>query len=361
MVYNLWKRLPSQQTVILAPKLPSSTSKDIDRDINVVRRKYPLGQDIFSRIGRTLLVIKNTLQISIVNNLKCIHCAQVISSGVAGLVVKKWKGIPYIVYVYSADILEFSKHTVTRWILEKVLKEAEGIISCSQFAKDILVEKQLALQDKITVVSPGVNIDAFDKGNGTINIKEKYNIPTDCKMLLTVSRLADRKGHENVINTLPQVIDKYPEFVYVIAGSGYKMEFLKELVKNKKLGDKVIFTGAVSSEDLVAFYNACDIFIMTPNYLPVSGDVEGFGIVFLEANACCKPVIAGDTGGVKEAVVGGETGILVDPASLHQIEQAILKLLKDDEYANKLGHQGFVRVKNEFNWEDRALKLKRYV
>ena len=88
------------------------------------------------------------------------------------------------------------------------------------------------------------------------------------------------------------------------------------------------------------------------------GDVEGFGIVFLEANACGKPVVAGRTGGVAEAVADGETGLLVDPENVDEIAAAVLRLLDDDELSRRLGENGLVRARENFNWERRAKEIE---
>jgi phosphatidylinositol alpha-1,6-mannosyltransferase len=112
----------------------------------------------------------------------------------------------------------------------------------------------------------------------------------------------------------------------------------------------VIFAGYVSDEELVDYYNACDVFLLPCREIP-GGDVEGFGIVFLEANACVKPVVAGRSGGVVEAVDDQCTGILVDPKSEEEISQAVIRLLTDPDLCQNLGQQGRARVLERFTWD----------
>jgi phosphatidylinositol alpha-1,6-mannosyltransferase len=100
---------------------------------------------------------------------------------------------------------------------------------------------------------------------------------------------------------------------------------------------------------------------MTPHYIKDAGDIEGFGTVFLEANACGKPVVAGKSGGVSEAVINDRTGLLVDPKDAGQIRSAVLRLLRDEEYARKLGENGLLRVRRDFGWEARAKELEKYI
>jgi phosphatidylinositol alpha-1,6-mannosyltransferase len=112
-----------------------------------------------------------------------------------------------------------------------------------------------------------------------------------------------------------------------------------------------VFAGFVPNEVRGAFYDACDIYAMPSREIPEKGDVEGFGITYLEANAFGKPVIGGRSGGVAEAVIDGVTGILVDPWDVNAIASACIRFLKDPDLAERLGRQGRDRVKTEFSWD----------
>ncbi len=118
-----------------------------------------------------------------------------------------------------------------------------------------------------------------------------------------------------------------------------------------------MFTGEISEEKKSAFYQLCDLSIMTPRQ--IGPDVEGFGTVYLEANQYGKPVVAGRSGGVAEAVVDGVTGLIVDSENINQISEAVMKILTDETLAKKLGEQGKERVKKEFRWEIQVEKLEK--
>ena len=360
-VFNLWGRLPREKTVVLTAKAAGGEEDLPDEDFDIVRETYPSGRSLPARIIRTILVIWHVWRQNCLRRIKCNHCAQLISSGLAGLIVRKLKGTPYVVYVYSADILEFDKNPVTRWLMRRVLEECERVVTCSRFSADVAIRYGSVSEEKILVNTPGVDTDVFNPDRGTGDIRTKYRIPNGHKILLTVSRLDARKGHDMVIQEMPSILSEYPGLSYVIVGAGENKSKLEELVKEKGLTQNVIFIDECPLEELVHFYNACDIFIMVPRYIEETGNVEGFGTVYLEANACGKPVIAGKSGGVSEAVIDGETGILVDPEDISQVKKAILSLLKDEEYAKKLGEKGMKRVKEEFNWDSRAKELKKYI
>ena len=360
MLFNLWKRLPREKIVVLtggaSPKGYSN-----DKGLDIVREKYALGADALSRAIRVAAVVWHMLRQNSVRKIKHNHCAQVISSGLGGYILKKMKGTPYTVYLYSADILEFSKSRITRRIMADVIRESDRVIVCSDFAADLLDERKLAWRDKITVLTPGVDMERFMPGKGGGDIRRKYGIKESSKVLLTVSRLAARKGHDAVLKVLPGVLEVFPETVYLIAGEGPERGRLEKIASESGLSDHVIFAGAVTQEDLVSFYNACDVFVMLPRVIAETGDAEGFGIVFLEAGACGKPVIGGRSGGVKEAVKDGLTGILVASEDISAIREAILKLLGDGEYASRLGENGIRVMREEFCWERRAEILTRYI
>ena len=359
-VFNLWKNFPKKEVIILTARVKGDSGY-FDGGLDVVRRKYPTGSSMCARVIRSFLVVWYAWQISRLRNIRSVHCAQVLSSGLAGLFLKKIRHLPYVVYVYSADVLEFGKCAITRKLMEKILAESGHIIANSNFTKGLITDRALAPEEKITVLTPAVDIEKFTPERGDYDIRQKHGIPRGVKMLLTVSRLAPRKGHESVIKAFAGVLEKHASVVYVIVGDGPEKEKLVTLVKELGLSKNVIFLAGMPGERLALLYNTSDIFIMAPRYIEEAGDVEGFGIVFLEASACGKAVIAGRSGGVAEAVVDGQTGILVDPEDVTEIRDTILRLLEDEKYAEKLGSNGFTRVRQEFRWKSRSEELKKYM
>ncbi len=123
----------------------------------------------------------------------------------------------------------------------------------------------------------------------------------------------------------------------------------------------MIFAGEVKEEEIPLYYMACDLFIMPSYEIKEKGDVEGFGIAYLEANACGKPVIGGRSGGVTDAVIDGETGLLIDPLNINQIAEALIKLLTNSGLARKLGEEGRRRIKKELNWRKIAQEIREII
>src|SRR5207244_13456776 len=150
--------------------------------------------------------------------------------------------------------------------------------------------------------------------------RRRYAAGASDGLLLSVGRLQRRKGHDVAIQAVAALRSRCPNVRYVIAGDGDERQRLERLVGEHHLEGRVLFAGIVADADLPAFYAACDVFLL-PNRVD-DGDIEGFGIVFLEAAASGRPVIGGDSGGVPEAVERDVTGLLVDGASVEAVADA---------------------------------------
>ena len=181
--------------------------------------------------------------------------------------------------------------------------------------------------------------------------RRKLGFEESDKILLTLSRLVKRKGHETVINAISLIINKIPDIKYVIAGSGEEKYAgdLKQLVSKLKLDRHVLFLGYIEEDNKNDLYNACDIYIMNSNKTDEKGDSEGFGITFLESNACGKPVIGSNAGGIPDAITNRENGLLIEPNNPTKTAQAIYELFNDEKLYNQLSENGITRIKENFS------------
>lgn len=176
------------------------------------------------------------------------------------------------------------------------------------------------------------------------------------RVILSLARLVWRKGLDTVIKSLVHLND-LKDTVYVIAGQGPYQNALVEMVGRLGLEAQVRFAGFVPEEQKVQYYQACDIYAMPSRSDENLGDMEGFGLTYLEANACGKPVIGGRQGGCTDAVADGVSGMLVDPDDERETAAAITRLLQDRAYYRNLSHQGLERARKEFSWEKSCEKL----
>jgi phosphatidylinositol alpha-1,6-mannosyltransferase len=239
-----------------------------------------------------------------------------------------------------------------KWWCTRTLRRADAIIAVSAFTGRRVTEAFPIVTKKVSVVPNGVDIRRFKPGIDTSALRERC-APGNRKVLLTLARIVERKGHDQVIRALPIILQQVPNLTYCIAGdpAGGYAETLQRLSAELHVEDNVRFCGYVKDSDLPAYYNLCNVHIMPSREIVSSGDTEGFGIAFLEANACEKPVIGGNSGGVADAIVDGETGFLVDPLNPAAIAKKAILLLTNDSLAKKLGKQGRERIVKGFTWK----------
>ncbi|MBU0479213.1 glycosyltransferase family 4 protein [bacterium] len=357
--YNLWKNLPSQKIVVLAPKVSGCERFDKKQNFEIIRKRYLFNIPLFGRIFKIILPLFFSLILIQKRKINIIHCGHVLSTGIIGLILKFMVKKPYIVYTFAADILEFQKYKLIDKLMSIVLKNAYKIISISDFTKTKLIERGIKPK-KIAKILPCVNLDKFNPDISPEGIIKKYGLQ-DKKVILTIARLVKRKGHDFVIKAFPKVLVKAPNAVYLIVGGGPYLNELKKIIRKLRLENKVILTGEATDKEIAKYYNACDVFIMANREIKERGDVEGFGIVFLEASACGKPVIGGRSGGAVEAIVDGETGFLINPENSLEIANNLINLLTNAEYARVLGEKGRLRIEREFTCRKNADALKEFV
>lgn len=277
-----------------------------------------------------------------------VHCAKVLPEGFVAWGNRYLTSAPYVLYAHGEEILISMTSHKLRWLVPRIYNGAAAIIANSSHAKNLLENIGVPL-NKVYVIHPGVDVRSFQVSQEAILTVRKRHRIENSPVLLTIGRLQRRKGQDMVIKALPQIIQKIPTVKYLIVGTGEEYFALQKLVQEVGVTNHVIFVGQVSDEERAVYYATCDVFVM-PNR-QIEGDIEGFGIVFLEAGAAGKPVIGGKSGGTGEAIKEGVTGLRVDGTSLEEIATAVLTLLSDPSKACTMGENGRRRVKGEFSWE----------
>ncbi len=228
-----------------------------------------------------------------------------------------------------------------------VLRTADGFLPVSHRTAELLRAAGVAAA-KITVAHNGVDPRRyFPRESNTLQEQLGGQGP----ILLSVARLVSRKGIDTVLRALPAVLERMPGVRYAIVGSGPDKTRLQALTEQLGLAKHVRFLAPVA-DTLADYYNGCDLFVLPTREEP--GDIEGFGLVFLEAGACEKPVIGARAGGVVDAIVHGETGLLVPPDEAAALSTAICELLGDRTRAKAMGRAARARVLREGTWDHTA-------
>jgi phosphatidylinositol alpha-1,6-mannosyltransferase len=280
-----------------------------------------------------------------------VHCARALPEGVAAWISRHLGGPEYVCWSHGEDIGTALRSRQLTWLMSRVYRDAAANVVNSYSTARMLEQLGIA-RARITVVHPGVDVGRFRPSQGDSAIRERF-APRGETVLLSVGRLQRRKGHDLAIEAVSRLRGHRP-LTYLIVGDGQERSRLQALARERGVADRVHFLGEVSEDDLPLYYQACDVFLM-PNRVD-AGDVEGFGIVFLEAAAAEKPSIGGHSGGVPEAIADGETGLLVSGTDVDELARTIEVLASSPERRRALGRAGRVRVCRDFTWR-RAAQL----
>ena len=212
------------------------------------------------------------------------------------------------------------------------------------------IEGALGEHPELVQIAPGIALDVFTPGPKPADLVERYrikNVPT----ILCVGRLVKRKGQDKLIKALPEIKGEFPNVRLLLVGEGPLRKKLSKLVKKLQLEDNVIFTGRVSYEELPKYFRVGDIFAMPARTRNFGLEVEGLGIVYLEASATGLPVIVGSSGGAPDALIQGETGYVVDGRNVEEIARQISYLIRDPESAKRLGAKGRDWIESKWSWQ----------
>jgi phosphatidyl-myo-inositol dimannoside synthase len=209
---------------------------------------------------------------------------------------------------------------------------------------------------RMVQLPPGVDELEFRPGAGDAELRRRLGL-SGRPVVVCVSRLVPRKGQDTLIAALPAIRRRVPDAALLIVGGGPYRKTLERMVADLGLTGRVVMTGSVPWRELPAYFDAGDVFAMPCRTRRRGLDVEGLGIVYLEASATGLPVVAGDSGGAPDAVLEGETGYVVDGRSVSQVADRVADLLADPEKGRELGSRGRQWVEDAWRWDLIAARL----
>jgi phosphatidyl-myo-inositol dimannoside synthase len=353
--WEVYRRLPREQVTVAAGEHPGATKFDCEHDLRIARLPLvmphwgvcsPRGLGRYWRLFRALKRLVRD------GDVRMIHAGRALPEGWLAWMLNRSCGLPYLVYVHGEELNIGLQSRELGWMMRRVFRRVERVIVNSRNSRRLLQDWGVP-NDKVTVLNPGVDTKRFVPAPCCFETRGRFGWG-ERTVVLTVGRLQKRKGQDMLIRALPQIRRSIPDVLYVIMGDGEQRQALEELADETGVAAAVQFLGEGGDEDLIRCYQQCDLFAL-PNR-EVDGDIEGFGMVLLEAQACGKPVLAGDSGGTAETMRPDETGVIVDCTAPERLAAAVTTLLKDPERRQRMGTAARAWAVRRFDWNSLSLQ-----
>lgn len=262
-------------------------------------------------------------------------------------------GLPYVVLTHGAEVW-MARSPGLSASLRRALSRAAAVTAVSR-STAAGVRRAVPSHVPLSILYPGVDEAAFSPAAAGDDVRARFGLG-DRKVVVCVSRLVPRKGQDVLIRAMADVRRLVPDAALLIVGEGPYRRRLEDLALEAPDGS-VIFAGEAPPDQLASHYAAGDVFAMPCRSRWAGLEVEGFGIVFLEAAAMGRPAVAGRSGGAAEAIDDERTGLLVEGGEPKAVALAIVKLLDEPETAERMGRAGRARVESEFTWDGQSAKL----
>jgi len=355
---ELARRYPPGELIVSTPQDPDAA--DVDAQFHGAVDRLPLGRRRSKTLTGLLIWSRRAAALAREHRVRFVYCGNVKPAGYPARWVYERVHVPYCVFLYGADLLseqhKYHHSALKRRAGRAILGGAAALVAISTWTRDLAltVLGELGLDghgQRLRIVHLGTDPDRFRPGLDATALRTRFGLADGgMRWLLTVARLEPHKGVDTVIEALPAILARAPDVGYAVAGSGPERERLEQLARRAGVADRVRFLGEVGEADLPALYNVASLYVGASRRAERLG-VEGFGIALVEASACGLPVVAGNSGGVPDAVRDGETGFLVAPEDAAAVSETVSRVLGDAVLARRVGAAGRRAVEQHFNWD----------
>jgi len=345
-LHSLMRELPPDRVTVFAPASEGSEVFDAGQAHRVVRDRGPFVwptpavrervRDLIHGSGSQVVLFGDAMPLA------------ALGPGIARA------GTPYLVAAHGFDYWLSLVPGAHAWMRRVTSRAARVPVMCSEFIARV-VRTAVPAEVPVSVLYPGADIQAFRPDLPTQEILERHGV-TDRPLVVCVSRLVPRKGQDVLIASMAEIRRRVPDATLLVVGGGPYRARLESLAASAPSGS-VVFAGQVSEEDLPRYYRAGHVFAMPCRSRAAGLEVEGWGNVFIEAAACARPVVVGDSGGARESLVDGATGILVNGFRRGEVADAVACLLEDPARAEAMGAAGRARVERDHAWPAIAERL----
>lgn len=346
-VIGLIERLPKGSVIVYTSKQEGSQPFDqrwLDSfGVEVIRDRSRILLPSF-RVGRNVRTLARERGISTVFFGAAAPLA-LLSHGL------RRSGVQRIVALTHGHEVWWSKVWPFSWAMRRIGNGVDNLTYLGEFTRsEISRALSKSAVSAMKKIAPGIDTDHFSPRPDSLQLRNELKL-VDKKVMISVGRLVHRKGQDTLIEALPQILQSVPDAHLIFVGEGPYKEYLVKRANDLEVSHAITFIGRIQYADLPRYICVGDVFAMPSRSRLAGLEVEGLGIVYLEASACGLAVIGGNSGGAPDAVIEGETGLAVDGTSSKAVAEAAITLLSDPERARQMGARGRQWIIDEWRWE----------
>jgi phosphatidylinositol alpha-1,6-mannosyltransferase len=350
-VLSMVRRMPPDQVVVHTARQPADAAFDATLPFPVVRDPSKL-------MVPTRAITKRSIAIARDMDCESVWFGAAAPLGLMAHKLKSRAGVRRTVATTHGHEVWWASTPGTRAMLRRIGDSNDVLTYLGTYTRHRIAKALSAKAGaRMVQLTPGVDDQAFHPGVDGSAVREVYGLG-DRPVVVCVSRLVARKGQDMLIRSLPLIHRRVSDAAVLIVGDGPQRGDLEKLVDELGLRRDVVFTGAKAWVDTPAYFAAGNVFCMPTRTRKAGFEIEGLGIVYLEASACGLPVVAGDSGGAPDAVQDGVTGYVVNGRAAEEIAERVSALLLDRELAREMGEWGRRWVEQRWRWDDLADQLR---
>jgi phosphatidyl-myo-inositol dimannoside synthase len=349
-VHNLAVRRPAGSLVVYASTWEGAAKFDAEQPFEVVR-------DSSSLLLPTPAVARRTAALARAYDCDTVWFGAAAPLGLLAGGLRRRTGITRAVALSHGHEIGWAALPGARPLLRRIARDNDVVTYLTDYQR-VRLDRALHGLTELRRLAPGVDADTFHPSVDGGAVRDRYGLG-DRPVIVCVSRLVPRKGQDMLIRALPLIRREIPEAALLLVSGGPYRRKLEALAAEHRVSADVIFTGSVPWSELPAHYAAGDVYAMPCRTRAAGLDVEGLGIVYLEASATGLPVVGGDSGGAPDAVLDGETGFVVGGRDVPGLAGRLVELLGNPEKARAMGAAGRAWVEREWRWETQAARLAR--
>ncbi|MEW2326375.1 glycosyltransferase family 4 protein [Micromonospora chersina] len=347
-VHNLAVRQPPGSVVVYASSWRGAAKFDADQPFEVVRERTKV-------LLPTPLVARRAARLARAYDCDTVWFGAAAPLGLLAAGLRRRAGIRRAVALTHGHEAGWAALPGARSALRRIGRGVDVTTYLGEYTR-VRLARVLDGVTELRRLAPGVDMDTYHPGVDGERVRLRLGL-ADRPVVVCVSRLVPRKGQDMLIRAMPEIRRRVPDAALLVVGGGPYRATLEKLARQTGVERDVVFTGSVPSAELPAHYAAGDVYAMPCRTRNRGLDVEGLGIVYLEASATGLPVVAGDSGGAPDAVREGETGYVVRGRDVAQLADRVATLLADRDLARQFGAAGRAWVEREWRWETQAERM----